>query len=139
MGGDTSRVLTIVQRCGLASGSSGAELRRMVPRIDITRIASVWSPPPPRGSTRVTAPYDLSPPHSGLERGCPMFKLTPIRIAAVSPLPCGLALGSPRPVPADVQPGDTITKANQDKIKGLVADGVQWCVNRGMEMKIVPA
>jgi hypothetical protein len=68
-----------------------------------------------------------------------MFKLTPIRIAAVLSLTCGLALGSPRTVRADVQPGDTITKANQDKIKGLVADGVQWCVNRGMEMKIVPA
>jgi Protein of unknown function (DUF1329) len=67
-----------------------------------------------------------------------MFKLTPIRIAAILSLMSGFALGSPAIAPADVQPGDVITKANQDKIKGLVSDGVQWCVNRGMEMKIVP-
>jgi hypothetical protein len=66
-----------------------------------------------------------------------MYKLTPKRIAAVLTLTCGLALGSPRVTPAEVAPGDIITKANQDKIKGIVADGVQWCVNRGMEMKIV--
>lgn len=67
-----------------------------------------------------------------------MSKLTPIRIAAILSLAIGLALVAPRVAPADVQPGDLITKENQDKIKGLVADGVQWCVNRGMEMKIVP-
>jgi len=67
-----------------------------------------------------------------------MYMLTPKRIAAVLTLTCGLALGSPRVTPAEVAPGDIITKANQDKIKGIVADGVQWCVNRGMEMKIVP-
>ena len=39
---------------------------------------------------------------------------------------------------AEVTPGDVITRANQDKIKGLVPDGVQWCVNRGMTMTIVP-
>jgi hypothetical protein len=67
-----------------------------------------------------------------------MSKLTPIRIAAVLSLAVGLALIAPRVTSADVAPGETITKENQDKIKGLVADGVQWCVNRGMEMKIVP-
>jgi hypothetical protein len=67
-----------------------------------------------------------------------MSKLTPIRIAAVLSLAVGLALVAPRVTSADVAPGETITKENQDKIKGLVADGVQWCVNRGMEMKIVP-
>lgn len=67
-----------------------------------------------------------------------MFKVTSLRIAAALSLACGLVLGSPPVVRAEVQPGDTITKENQDKIKGLVADGVQWCVNRGMEMKIVP-
>ena len=67
-----------------------------------------------------------------------MFKVMPLRFAAVLSLACGLALGSRPIVRAEVQPGDTITKENQDKIKGLVADGVQWCVNRGMEMKIVP-
>jgi len=67
-----------------------------------------------------------------------MSKVTPLRFTAALTLACGLALGSPPVGRAEVQPGDMITKENQDKIKGLVADGVQWCVNRGMEMKIVP-
>ena len=67
-----------------------------------------------------------------------MSKLTPIRIAAMLSLAVALALIVPRVASADVSPGETINKDNQDKIKGLVADGVQWCVNRGMEMKIVP-
>jgi len=67
-----------------------------------------------------------------------MFKLTPIRIAAALSLAAGLLAVAPRVAIAEVQPGDVITKANQDKIKGLVSDGVQWCVNRGMEMKIIP-
>ena len=67
-----------------------------------------------------------------------MSKLTPSRLAAVLSLAVGLTVLLPRVASADVQPGDLVTKENQDKIKGLVADGVQWCVNRGMEMKIVP-
>jgi len=67
-----------------------------------------------------------------------MFKLTPIRVAAALSLAAGLLAVAPRAAIAEVQPGDVITKANQDKIKGLVSDGVQWCVNRGMEMKIIP-
>ena len=39
---------------------------------------------------------------------------------------------------ADVQPGDEITKANLDKAKDLISPGVQWCVNRGEKLKIVP-
>ncbi len=39
---------------------------------------------------------------------------------------------------ADVQPGDVITKANVDKVKDLISPGVQWCVEHGMTMKIVP-
>jgi hypothetical protein len=50
----------------------------------------------------------------------------------------GLTMASFRNAAAELQPGEVITKANQDKVKGLVSDGVQWCVNRGMEMKIVP-
>ncbi|MEO6026696.1 MAG: DUF1329 domain-containing protein, partial [Candidatus Binatia bacterium] len=65
-------------------------------------------------------------------------KLTPIRVAAALSLAAGLLAVAPRVAIAEVQPGDVITKANQDKIKGLVSDGVQWCVNRGMEMKIIP-
>jgi hypothetical protein len=39
---------------------------------------------------------------------------------------------------ADVQPGETITKATASKVKGLVSDGVQWCAEHGMNMNIVP-
>jgi hypothetical protein len=44
----------------------------------------------------------------------------------------------PLSVRAEVQPGDIITRANKDKVKDIVSDGVQWCVNRGMGMTIVP-
>jgi hypothetical protein len=43
------------------------------------------------------------------------------------------------PVRAQVQPGDTITKANADKVKDLVSPGVFWCVQHGWPMKIIPA
>ena len=42
------------------------------------------------------------------------------------------------PAGADVQPGDIITKANVDKVKDLISPGVQWCVEHGLTMKIVP-
>jgi hypothetical protein len=38
---------------------------------------------------------------------------------------------------AQVQVGDTITKANADKVKDLVSPGVHWCVQHGWPMKIV--
>ncbi len=38
---------------------------------------------------------------------------------------------------ADVAVGDTITKANADKVKDLVSPGVFWCVQHGWPMKIV--
>jgi len=37
---------------------------------------------------------------------------------------------------ADVQPGDTIGKANIDKVKDLVPPGVEWCLQHGMTMTI---
>ncbi|MBP1686151.1 MAG: outer rane lipoproteinsorting protein [Deltaproteobacteria bacterium] len=40
--------------------------------------------------------------------------------------------------PAEVQPGDVITKANMDKIKDLVGPGIAWCVEHGMTMTIIP-
>jgi hypothetical protein len=40
------------------------------------------------------------------------------------------------PVHGQVQPGDTITKANADKVKDLVSPGVYWCVQHGWPMKI---
>jgi hypothetical protein len=42
------------------------------------------------------------------------------------------------PARADVQPGDVISKDNVDKVKDLVSPGVQWCIEHGMKMKIVP-
>src|SRR5574337_1956122 len=39
---------------------------------------------------------------------------------------------------ADVQPGDVITKANVDQVTSLISPGVQWCVNHGMAIKVVP-
>src|SRR5262245_54372399 len=39
-------------------------------------------------------------------------------------------------VRADVQPGDTITKAELDKVKDLTSPGVQWCLEHGMTIKI---
>src|SRR5574337_758165 len=49
-----------------------------------------------------------------------------------------VAVALSAPVRADVQPGDTITKDNVDKVKDLISPGVEWCVNHGMTMKIVP-
>ena len=45
----------------------------------------------------------------------------------------------PGSTPANLpQPGETIRADQADRVKGLVADGVLWCVRRGMEMEIVP-
>ncbi len=56
----------------------------------------------------------------------------------VSALAVVLALlATPGPSPADVQPGDAITKANADKVKDLVSPGMFWCVQHGFPMKIV--
>src|SRR5204863_1533507 len=38
---------------------------------------------------------------------------------------------------ADVQPGDTITKTNADKIQDLVSPGMSWCVQHGFPLRIV--
>jgi Protein of unknown function (DUF1329) len=39
---------------------------------------------------------------------------------------------------ADVQPGDVITKDNVAKVRTLVSPGVAWCIEHGMQLKIVP-
>src|SRR5437773_10613130 len=39
---------------------------------------------------------------------------------------------------ADVEVGETITKANADKVKDLVSPGLLWCINHGMALNIVP-
>jgi hypothetical protein len=58
--------------------------------------------------------------------------------ASIALLCAAAAVTVALPARADVQPGDVITKANVDKIKGLVSPGVEWCVKHGMTMKIVP-
>jgi hypothetical protein len=49
-----------------------------------------------------------------------------------------LLLGAALSARADVQPGDQITKANVDKVTDLVSPGVKWCIERGLNLKIVP-
>jgi len=39
---------------------------------------------------------------------------------------------------ADVQPGDTVTKDNVEQVKELVSPGIEWCIQHGMVMQIVP-
>jgi len=43
------------------------------------------------------------------------------------------------PLRAQVQSGESITKANADKVKDLVSPGMFWCVQHGWPMKIVEA
>lgn len=50
----------------------------------------------------------------------------------------GVVCLAPRFSAAQVSPGDRITRANADKVKGLVSDGVYWAVRRGMNMNIIP-
>src|SRR5262245_8319406 len=120
---------------GKASGADRGGWSRTL----TSREARRYGPRAPTGMHTQHSTVHQSPlSHCGLERGRPMFKITPVRIAAVLSLTCGLALGRPGGAAAEVAPGDIINKTNQDKVKGLVADGVQWCINRGMEMKIVP-
>ncbi len=38
----------------------------------------------------------------------------------------------------DIKPGEVITKENADRVNGLVAEGVRWAVENGMDMRIVP-
>jgi len=55
---------------------------------------------------------------------------------------CGVAatllLGTTGAAPAEVQPGETISKDNLDKAAELVSPGVKWCIERGLKLKIVP-
>jgi len=39
---------------------------------------------------------------------------------------------------AEVQPGDVITRANAGAVADLVSPGILWCLQHGMEMRIVP-
>ncbi len=55
---------------------------------------------------------------------------------------CGVAaallLGTTGAARADVQPGETISKDTLDKAAELVSPGVKWCIERGLQLKIVP-
>jgi hypothetical protein len=60
------------------------------------------------------------------------------RLSSIALCAIWLRLVAPVPAGAEVQPGDVITRANADKIHGLVSPGVEWLVRRGMEMTIIP-
>src|SRR5689334_16422120 len=38
----------------------------------------------------------------------------------------------------DANPGDTFNKDNIDKLGELVSPGVKWCMQRGLQIKVVP-
>jgi len=50
----------------------------------------------------------------------------------------GLALVASSPAMAQVKPGDLITSDTADKVQNLLAPGVYYKAQRGMQMKIVP-
>ncbi|MGH7967061.1 MAG: DUF1329 domain-containing protein [Candidatus Binatia bacterium] len=49
-----------------------------------------------------------------------------------------LMLGAVAPGRADVQPGDTITKANMDQAGDLLIPSIKWFVTQGMPIKVIP-
>ncbi len=66
-----------------------------------------------------------------------MSRSTPlIRIAA--PLAALILLASHTPAPAQVKPGDIITRQNSELVKDIVSPGIFWCINNGMDLEIVP-
>jgi hypothetical protein len=60
------------------------------------------------------------------------------RFTVTLALVANLAMLGSTPAPADVVPGDVITKLNVEKVEGMVAEGVKWAVINGMDMQIVP-
>jgi hypothetical protein len=38
---------------------------------------------------------------------------------------------------ADVKPGDVVTAANVDQAKDLISPGLEWCVRRGMPLRVI--
>ena len=68
--------------------------------------------------------------------GTPMMPVSKSHLTAI-----GLALVlfvSRIPALAEVKPGDTISKANADKVVGLVSPGNLFLVKQGMQLNIVP-
>jgi hypothetical protein len=53
---------------------------------------------------------------------------------AVVALGCALFT---EPGVAEVQPGDVVTKANATAVADLVSPGIRWCLEHGMQMRIV--
>ena len=58
--------------------------------------------------------------------------------SAVATLLSTLLLAATQPAPAQVKPGDIITRHNSELVKNLVSPGIFWCVNNGMDLEIVP-
>ena len=59
--------------------------------------------------------------------------------AATMCIAASMVLAVAGPLRAQVQSGESITKANADKVKDLVSPGMFWCVQHGWPMKIVEA
>ncbi len=56
----------------------------------------------------------------------------------LAPAFLSLAVGTFSPASAEVTPGDVISKANAEKVEGLVPPGIMWTILNGMELEIVP-
>ena len=57
---------------------------------------------------------------------------------ALAALAVSLTVLSATHAGARVEPGDTVTRHNAEKIDGLVSPGIRWAVDHGMDLKIVP-
>src|SRR5688572_18578456 len=110
MEADPSRVLTIVQWCGLRHFSACGRPWRTAGALTPNEPRRYGPRAPTGKAPHASQHHTIIRNRRGFERGCLMSKLTPIRIAAVLSLVLGLA----RVASAEVSPGETITKDNQD-------------------------
>ena len=69
----------------------------------------------------------------------PALMIQSAALSAVMPLALLLSSAAlPTRAEAEAKPGDVITRHNAEKVKGMVAEGVYWAVQNGMELDIVP-
>ncbi|HXG22004.1 MAG TPA: hypothetical protein VNN62_23365, partial [Methylomirabilota bacterium] len=50
----------------------------------------------------------------------------------------GLSLCAASPGPADVQPGEVVTKETMDKAEGLLIPTMKWFVQHGLTIPVTP-
>jgi len=123
-------ILTLVGEVRLRARSTGFLIE-----------ASVLSAPDMRGGCGVpfatwraisTIAYTLSGRQTPRMPTSRMSHLAAPLVAATFVLLCPASQA-----PGQVSPGDKITKASSQKIDGLVAPGIKWCVDNGMDMDII--